>query len=413
MTTTAASGILPAMATATPSAFLPAATPVARPACPADGDDLPAAAPGRADLLRRVRLPLAVVAVLVLAAVLTGAPAHAAMHVVHRLAAADPGWVAAAVGFEVASFAGYVVLSWHVASRTAPLFDLATAYRTTVAGAAATRLLPTAGAGGAALTLWVLRRCGAREAGRTLMTFLVVLYAVFLLAVATAGTAVALAGRPAVGAPPAALAVVAMATAVLLGRRAGRPRSPRPTPPAPTGPTPTWSAGTGGPGAVLGARSQVLSRRASAAGRTLGLGVRDAAEVVRERDPRLLGAVAWWGFDVAVLGAAVHAVGGSLALGTLVLAYFLGQVANTLPVPGAASSGLAGVLIVLGADPAAAVAAVLTYRAVAVWLPAPAGALALAGLRRSVIRWGVEERARASRCRQATAGAHAPQPLAA
>ena len=36
-------------------------------------------------------------------------------------------------------------------------------YRTTLAGAAATRLLPTAGAGGAALTLWVLKRTRPRR----------------------------------------------------------------------------------------------------------------------------------------------------------------------------------------------------------------------------------------------------------
>ena len=67
----------------------------------------------------------------------------------------------------------------------------------TLGGAAATRLLPTAGVGGAALTLWALRRAGlgTRGATRTLLAFLVVLYAVFLGSIAIAGGAIAL-GTP-------------------------------------------------------------------------------------------------------------------------------------------------------------------------------------------------------------------------
>ena len=59
----------------------------------------------------------------------------------------------------------------------------------TLGGAAATRLLPTAGVGGAAVTLWSLRRAGmgAREATRTLLGFLIVLYSVFLGAIAALG----------------------------------------------------------------------------------------------------------------------------------------------------------------------------------------------------------------------------------
>ena len=56
----------------------------------------------------------------------------------------------------------------------------------TLGGAAATRLLPTAGVGGAAVTLWSLRRAGlgGRGAARTLLTFLVLLYSVFLGSIA-------------------------------------------------------------------------------------------------------------------------------------------------------------------------------------------------------------------------------------
>ena len=42
---------------------------------------------------------------------------------------------------------------------------------------------------------------------------------------------------------------------------------------------------------------------------TAATGVRTAIALVRSRDPYLLGAVAWWGFDIAVLWACFHAFG--------------------------------------------------------------------------------------------------------
>jgi hypothetical protein len=47
-------------------------------------------------------------------------------------------------------------------------------------------------------------------------------------------------------------------------------------------------------------------------------------------------------------------------------------------------------LIALGAPPVSAVAAVLVYRAIAVWLPAIPGVVSLARLRASVANWRVD-----------------------
>src|SRR5213076_2673525 len=83
----------------------------------------------------------------------------------------------------------------HVAGRGATnRIGLRESYQVTMAGAAATRLLPTAGAGGAALTLWALRRTwmGNRAATRTMLTFLVLLYAIFLASIAASGALIAL-----------------------------------------------------------------------------------------------------------------------------------------------------------------------------------------------------------------------------
>src|SRR4051812_37315970 len=82
-----------------------------------------------------------------------GAIAHPFAAALQRALPAAPAWVAAGLAFEVLSFAGYVALLWHVAGRGSTRFDVRTSYQVTLAGAAATRLLPTGGAGGAALTL--------------------------------------------------------------------------------------------------------------------------------------------------------------------------------------------------------------------------------------------------------------------
>ena len=56
--------------------------------------------------------------------------------------------------------------------------------------------------------------------------------------------------------------------------------------------------------------------------------------LVRSRDPYLLGAVAWWGFDIAVLWACFRAFGSAPPVAVVVMAYFIGMVGNTLPLPG-------------------------------------------------------------------------------
>ena len=69
------------------------------------------------------------------------------------------------------------------------------------------------------------------------------------------------------------------------------------------------------------------------------------------------------------------------------LAYFVGTAANTIPLPGATSGGLIGALVAFGLEPGVAIAAVLAYRGVAMWLPAPLGAVAASSLRRTTRAW--------------------------
>ena len=119
---------------------------------------------------------------------------------------------------------------------------------------------------------------------------------------------------------------------------------------------------------------------------------------MRARDPYLLGAVAWWGFDIAVLWACFHAFGASPPKGVIVMSYFVGMLANTLPLPGGiggVDGGMIGAFTAFGVDVELSVVAVLAYRAFAFWLPTLPGAVAYLQLRRTVHRWGNELRASA------------------
>ena len=350
-------------------------------------------------LARRAALPAALVGAAVLAVIVAGGPLRTLADALSRPLEADPRWVGAAVGFELLSFAGYVALLWLVGSRATPRLGLRASTEVTLGGAAATRLLPTGGVGGAALTMWAFRNAGlgARDATRTLLAFLVVLYAVFLGSIVVAGGMIALGlahgdGPLVLSAVPAAAAALAIAAALVFAAR--RPATVDALADAPAG-------------ATRSARARLALRNTPG---VIGAGVRDAVAVVRSGDVRLLGALAWWGFDAAVLWAMLHALGAPPALAVVALAYFVGQIANTIPIPGAVSGGMVGVLIAFGVETDLALASVLAYRGVAAWLPAPFGLAALGGLRRTVARWGAAEPVAPARARVRH---HQPRPLTA
>jgi hypothetical protein len=87
----------------------------------------------------------------------------------------------------------------------------------------------------------------------------------------------------------------------------------------------------------------------------------------------------------------LNAFGAPPALAVVVLGYFVGMVANTIPLPGAVSGGMVGTLLAFGVAPDLALSSVLAYRAVAIWLPAPIGLAALGALRARIARWSRED----------------------
>ena len=102
----------------------------------------------------------------------------------------------------------------------------------------------------------------------------------------------------------------------------------------------------------------------------------------------------WWAFDIATLWACFEAFGAAPAVGVLVVGYFVGMLANTLPLPGGVGGvdgGMIGAFVAFGVDPAAAIVAVLAYRFFAFWLPIAPGAISFASLRRTVAKWEAED----------------------
>jgi uncharacterized membrane protein YbhN (UPF0104 family) len=328
-------------------------------------------------LARRFVLPALLAGGAVAVVLLAGGRVHALVDGLRRGLGVSPGWAAVGGAFELISLAGYVGLLSLVAGRATPRVGARESAQITLAGAAATRLLPTAGAGGVAVTLWTLRRAGLqpRKAARTLLVFMVVLYSVFLLAIVLSGAVLTL-GIVASGGPvelsavPALGAMLGVALCLMLAfRRGGETEM------------------DGG----LDTERRDRRARLQAGTRLIGDGVHDAWRLVRSGDPRLAGAVAYWVFDAAVVWAMLHAFGSAPVVPVVALAYFVGQVANTLPLPGSVSAGMSGVLIAFGVPAELAVPSVLAYRAVAVWLPSPVAIAAVPALRATVARWGRED----------------------
>jgi uncharacterized membrane protein YbhN (UPF0104 family) len=306
----------------------------------------------------------------------------------HHIENGDAWWIAVGVVLELASFAGYVVLFRAVfvgrgAHPPGPI-GWRESYQITMAGLAATRLFATAGAGGIALTAWALRRSGmeARLVACRMVAFIVLLYAVYAGSVLLDGIGLGIGLFPGGGSfaltiVPAIVAAILIAAvgamALLPGdieRRLGRWAASRSGPPA------RWVA--------LGATVPALAAS----------GVRTAIELIRSRDPGLLGAVAWWGFDISVLWAMFHAFGSPPPFTVIWMAYFLGMLGNLLPLPGGlggVEGGMIGAFVAFGVDFNLAYVSVLAYRAISFWLPTIPGTVAYFQLRRTVARWRQEQ----------------------
>ena len=116
----------------------------------------------------------------------------------------------------------------------------------------------------------------------------------------------------------------------------------------------------------------------------IGIGIPAARHALTRPSWRLLGALGYLLFDIAVLRTTFAAVGPLPPLAPLIVAYLVGYLANAIPVPGGIGvldSGLVSALTLYGLPVTHAAAAVLVYHAIAFWIPTLGGTLAYARLR--------------------------------
>ena len=296
-----------------------------------------------------------------------------------QLKQGHPLWLAAGGGLELLSVAGYAVMFRTVFARGFPRLTWRASIEIPLAGIAAIRLLAAAGAGGVAVTVWALRRAGMAPrliACRMAATYSLQ-YSVYLLALIVCGLGLYFGVFP--GHAPAALTLLpALLSAAALALGAAM-------------------------GLVPGdfeRRLERLSERSGRTGRlaarfatlpaTLGSGVRTALSLVRERRVGLLGAVAYWAFDIAVLGVSFKAFGATVPLEVLIMGYFLGTLGSLLPLPGGiggVEGGMIGAFAAFDVPADKAVVAVLAYRAISFWLPTLPGIWGYLGLRATVRGW--------------------------
>jgi putative heme transporter len=299
----------------------------------------------------------------------------------NRLQQGDVWWLVVAFVLEALSFLGYVALFRAVfVDEGESRIGWGASYEITMAGLAATRLFAAGGAGGIALTAWALRRSGMERAlvARRMIAFMALLYAVYMASLLIDGLALYFGLWPSREAPFAITVVPALfgggVILIFLSVSLLPVDFPRLVA--------RWTSG--------GGRLGAFARRLAAAPEAAASGVRTAIGLIRTRDPALLGAVAWWGFDIATLWACFHAFGASPDKGVIVMAYFVGWIANTLPLPGGiggVEGGMIGAFSAFGVNAETAVVAVLAYRAFSFWLPTLPGGVAYLQLRRTVERW--------------------------
>ncbi|MGI8921569.1 MAG: lysylphosphatidylglycerol synthase domain-containing protein [Solirubrobacteraceae bacterium] len=321
---------------------------------------------GRGRLRSRILTLAAIVAIVI--AIVTLAPGLGSLRA--RLAHLQPSWLALGAALKLLSGLSYVLvfravfcrrMSWRVSTEIG-LSELG-----------ANAVFPTGGAGGLALGAWVLRRGGmsGQHIAKRTVAFFLLTSVPNVVGVIVLGVALALGAFPThpelvLALVPAVAGIAAIAGALLAGRAAaaGRLRFAR-----------RASGARGRSTKVLGAIAE---------------GVDEAVMLLRRHDRQLiLGAIGYLAFDVMILWATFRAVGASPALEVIWFAYLIGELGGLLPLPGGiggVDAGLIGTLVLYGAALAPTTAAVLAYRAIALWVPAVAGGIAFITLRRTLNR---------------------------
>jgi uncharacterized protein (TIRG00374 family) len=291
----------------------------------------------------------------------------------------DPLFLIVGCVLELLSVVGYAILFRNVFGRGMPRIDWRASIEIPLAGIAAIRLLSAAGAGGVAVTVWALRRAGMEPgviACRIVAAY-VIQYSIYLGALVVCGLGLwfgVFAGGGSFGLDVVP-ALLSLAAIVLIASMAFVPED--------------FERRLGKLAQRRGRVGRLAARLATAPA-TLGSGVRTAIVVLRQRPIAVLGAAAYWGFDIAVLGLSFRAFGQVVPVAVVIMGYFIGTLGSLLPLPGGVGGvegGMIGAFAAFGVPANRAVVAVLAYRAISFWLPTIPGIIGYLNLRVTVREW--------------------------
>ena len=269
------------------------------------------------------------------------------------------GWVVVAVVLEVLSCASYVVAFLQVFDRAPFRVGARVALSEEAFGAA----VSLGGVGSLAVGGWLMVERGARAGRIAERSAVLFLYTsainVITLILAGLGLFLGLPGpsNPLLSIVPAAVGVVVVVLFLLLPRYVDRlVRRIRP-----------------------GRLHTFLTETAAS--------VRDTERLMFHPDWRIVGAIGYLWFDIAVLFACFAAASGHLPpLAPVVLAYQIAYLSNFLPVPGGIGvldGSMIGMLVIYGLGGTVATAATLVYHAISLWVPALWGTIAFIALQKT------------------------------
>jgi uncharacterized membrane protein YbhN (UPF0104 family) len=267
-------------------------------------------------------------------------------------------WVVVAVVLEGLSCASYVVVFLQVFDRAPRRLGAWIALSEEAFGVA----VSLGGASSLAAGGWLMVERGAparRIAQRSAVLFLYT-SAINVITLVLAGLALPLGlpgpSNPLLSMVPAAVGVAVLIVFLLLPRRvdavAGRVQSAR-------------------------VRAVLIEAAAS---------MRDTERLVFRPGWRILGAIGYLWFDIAVLFACCAAAGEKPPVAALVLAYQISYLSNLIPVPGGIGvldGSMIGMLVLYGVGGTVATAATLVYHAIALWVPAVCGTIAFVLLQKT------------------------------
>ncbi len=301
-------------------------------------------------------IALAVLVAIVVGLLLAVPGLHSVAHAVVRM---PVGWVLAAVGLEILSCVGYIIAFLQVFERAPVRFGARVALSELAFNAA----VSLGGAGSVAVGAWLLVERGGspgRVAERSAVLFLLT-SAINVITFVLAGLALltgVLPGpsNPLLSAIPAAIGTIvflfflALPTLIDRGLTRRLPKAPR----------------------------VVLETTAES--------IRDTRDLLLSPDWRIVGAIGYLWFDIAVLAACFAATGHGLPIAALTLAYQIAYLSNIIPIPGGIGvldGSMVGALVLYGAKATVATAATLVYHAISLWVPAIWGTIAFLILRRT------------------------------